>query len=268
MFARHPKKHASLRDTCFTGTNTTLVHKPRLPKTRSPKLMPKRPNRATLSGTLTYEVTPVSSEQPPPHPLPPARPGPFRSCPRSGHPPATAHRDRAADCLVESWILSPYNFPTLIKMVSIKLSKKTVLGVVIFLTTAVSFAPARADEVWGSDYGKVVYQADRGKTAIWTYGDNSNGTFFIDGLAGQFKDRGTYYGYWSQSTSKVKCETYREGRDGRRTYYWGNLRIQFHDPTFPSRWSAKIGYCNQPPKLPWRAYPIVGDGLIEPLTLP
>lgn len=154
------------------------------------------------------------------------------------------------------------------KILSSQLSQKAFLGAVIFLASTVVLSPARADEVWGSDYGKVVYQADRGKTAIWTYGDSSSGALFIDGLVGQVKDRGTYYGYWSQSSSKIRCETYREGRDRRRTYYWGNLRIQFLDPNFPSRWSAEIGYCNQPPKLPWRAYPIVGDGLVEPLKLP
>ena len=129
-------------------------------------------------------------------------------------------------------------------------------------------SPAIADEVWSSDYGPVIYQADRGKTAIWTYGDSASGSMFIEGLAGQFKYRGTYYGYWSQSTSKVRCETYREGRDGKSTYYWGSLRIQFLDPEFPSRWSAVFGYCNQSPNLPWRASPIVGNGLMEPLKLP
>lgn len=148
------------------------------------------------------------------------------------------------------------------------LCQMALLGAVISLTSAFGLLPANADEVWESDYGKVVYQVDRGKTAIWTYGDQSMGTVFIDGLAGQLKDRGTYYGYWSQSVSKIRCNTYREGRDGKRTYYWGNLNIQFLDPNFPSRWSAEIGYCNQPPKLSWRAYPIVGEGFREPLSLP
>lgn len=112
------------------------------------------------------------------------------------------------------------------------------LGAVISLTSASGLLPANADEV------------------------------FIDGLAGQLKDRGTYYGYWSQSVSKIRCNMYWEGRDGKRSYYWGNLNIQFLDPNFPSRWTAEIGYCNQPPKLPWRAYPIVGEGFREPLSLP
>ncbi|HEY9824694.1 MAG TPA: hypothetical protein V6D19_04545 [Stenomitos sp.] len=133
---------------------------------------------------------------------------------------------------------------------------------------ALNMLPVRADEVWGSYYGKVVYQTDRGKSAIWTYGDQAKGAMFIDGLAGQYQGRGTYYGYWRQSESKVKCDAYREGRDGRRTYHWGTLRLQFLDPNFPSRWSAEIGYCNQPPTLVWRGYPIVGEGETHPLPLP
>jgi hypothetical protein len=150
---------------------------------------------------------------------------------------------------------------------SIKFGQKAFLGNIILLALA-GTTPAIADEVWSTDYGTVIYQEDRGKTAIWTYGDSSNGSLFIEGVAGQFKSRGTYYGYWSQSTSKVRCETYREGRDGKSTHYWGNFRVQFLDPEFPSRWSAIFGYCNQPPNSPWRAYPIVGNGLIEPLKLP
>jgi hypothetical protein len=137
----------------------------------------------------------------------------------------------------------------------------------VFLTAAVAASPVRADEVWESDYGRVVYQSDRGKTAVFTYGDSVQGALFVDGLAGQFKNRGTYYGYWSQSTSKVRCETYREGRNGQRTYYWGTLGVQFLDPDFPSRWSAEIGYCDQPPKLSWRAFPIVGEAK-PPLRFP
>ncbi|HTL88011.1 MAG TPA: hypothetical protein VL134_01330 [Leptolyngbya sp.] len=136
-----------------------------------------------------------------------------------------------------------------------------------FLTTVGAAPAVKADEVWESDYGRVVYQTERGKTAIFTYGDSVEGTLFIDRLAGQFKDRGTYYGYWSQSTSNVRCETYREGRNGQRTYYWGTLQMQFLDPEFPARWSAKIGYCDQPTTLTWRASPIVG-GAKPPLKFP
>jgi hypothetical protein len=155
-----------------------------------------------------------------------------------------------------------------IKMFSSTLWYRILLSAILILAPTIEGFPAKADEVWASDYGKVVYQTDRGKTAIWTYGDSAYGTLFISGLVGQLQDRKSYYGYWSQSISKIRCETYREGRDGKRTYYWGSFQIQFLDPSFPSRWSAEFGYCDQPAQLPWRAYPIVGGGLAVPSKLP
>ncbi|MEH2174828.1 hypothetical protein [Nostoc sp.] len=58
--------------------------------------------------------------------------------------------------------------------------QQLVIASVVFVLAAVPKI-AFADEVWNSGYGKVVYQSDRGKTAIWTY---PGGTIFIEGLAG------------------------------------------------------------------------------------
>ena len=58
----------------------------------------------------------------------------------------------------------------------------------IFLTTALTASPVRADEVWEGDYGRVIYQSERGKTAVFTYGDGVQAALFINGLAGQFKN--------------------------------------------------------------------------------
>jgi hypothetical protein len=154
------------------------------------------------------------------------------------------------------------------KKISIELGQKVLFGNMIFLAIAIGISPAIADEVWSSDYGSVVYQADRGKTAIWTYGDSARGAIFIEGLAGRFSSRGTYDGYWSQYSSKVRCDTYREGRDGKPTYYWGSFRVKFLESEFPARWSATFGYCDRSANLSWRAYPVVGNGSIEPLKLP
>ncbi len=48
---------------------------------------------------------------------------------------------------------------------------------------------ARSDEVWTTEEYNVVYQADRNRTAVWTYG-NGLGTIFIDDLAGVYTGRG------------------------------------------------------------------------------
>ena len=129
---------------------------------------------------------------------------------------------------------------------------------------------ALADERWATEEYDVVYEADRGRTAIWSYGDNG-GTIFIDGLAGVYEDRGSYSGYWVQDSSSLRCDTYREGANGELTYYWGGFEIDFLDADFPSRWQAQIGLCdggaspgeNRAPTIPLTGTPIVGTSSIE-----
>ncbi|MGF1514355.1 MAG: hypothetical protein ACFB5Z_11760 [Elainellaceae cyanobacterium] len=106
---------------------------------------------------------------------------------------------------------------------------------------------ARADEVWSTEEYDVVYLEDRDRTAVWSYGED--GLIFIDGLAGVYTDRGSYSGYWVQDTSSLRCDTYREGRDGEPTYHWGRFEITFIDADFPSRWYANIGLCDLDPAI-------------------
>ena len=118
---------------------------------------------------------------------------------------------------------------------------------------------AVADEVWSTDEYDVVYEEDRGSTAIWSYGDGL-GTIFIDGLAGVIADRSDYTGYWTQETSSRRCDTFREGPDGEPTYHWGRFEITFVDADFPSRWYANFGLCDGPLSIHLDGTPIVGEG--------
>ncbi|MEM9807161.1 MAG: hypothetical protein AAF959_17995 [Cyanobacteria bacterium P01_D01_bin.56] len=113
-----------------------------------------------------------------------------------------------------------------------------------------AFAPPAvlADEVWSTEEYDVVYQDERNRTAIWTYGDGV-GTIFIDGLAGVYTNRGSYTGYWVQETSSLECDTFREDANGEPTYHWGRFEIDFIDPDFPSRWEAMIGLCDLEPTI-------------------
>ncbi|MDP5337041.1 MAG: hypothetical protein NWQ28_00505 [Nodularia sp. (in: cyanobacteria)] len=110
------------------------------------------------------------------------------------------------------------------------------------LTGTVAPQAALADEVWTTEEYNVVYQEDRNKTAVWSYGQD--GVIFIHGLAGVYTNRGSYSGYWVQNSSSVRCDTYREGADGKPTYHWGRFEITFIDPNFPSRWQADISLCD------------------------
>ena len=136
----------------------------------------------------------------------------------------------------------------------------------LFLTLAAcafSSQKALADEVWTTEEYDVVYEEDRDRTAIWSYGDNG-GTVFIDGLAGVVSDRGAYHGYWVQNSSSLRCDTYREGADGEPTYHWGRFDITFVDSEFPSRWHAHIGLCDREPNIPLNGTPVVGSTQMPP----
>lgn len=112
-----------------------------------------------------------------------------------------------------------------------------------------------ADEVWNSTYGKVIYEDEIGKTALWNYNNNGIlGLIYINNLAGVYTGRKAYDGYWVQETSEVQCKTHRMMKD-KPSFYWGRFHIQFLDPNFPSRWQAKWSYCNNPPKKDWQGTP-------------
>ncbi|WP_300506886.1 hypothetical protein [Crocosphaera sp.] len=129
------------------------------------------------------------------------------------------------------------------------------LLLLVFLNILCMPKNAYGDEVWSTEEYNVIYLEDRNKTAVWSYGDG-RGHIFIDGLGGQFKDRDSYNGYWTQSTSSRRCDTFREGIDGKPTYHWGRFEITFIDPNFPSRWQAKFGLCDQNPTITLNGTPV------------
>ena len=136
--------------------------------------------------------------------------------------------------------------------------KKVILSACALLAASCLSQEALADEVWTTEEYNVVYEADRNRTAIWSYGDNG-GTVLIDGLAGVYTGRESYSGYWVQDTSSLRCDTYREGADGEPNYYWGSFKVVFLDPDFPSRWEAQIGLCDQPAAISLTGTPMVGS---------
>ncbi|NEP20411.1 MAG: hypothetical protein F6J97_26615 [Leptolyngbya sp. SIO4C1] len=140
--------------------------------------------------------------------------------------------------------------------------KKQIPVLLGLLTCAFVPQPALADEVWTTEEYDVIYQADRNSTAIWSYGNS--GLVFIDGLGGVYTDRGSYSGYWVQETSSLRCDTYREGAEGKPTYHWGRFEVTFIDPDFPSRWHAHIGLCDREPTIPLNGTPVLGGTPEDP----
>ena len=137
---------------------------------------------------------------------------------------------------------------------------KKVLGLgCLAIAACVNIAPkVVADEVWRTEEFNVIYLEDRGQTAIWEYGDGV-GYVLLDGLAGEYTDRGTYTGYWVQKSSSRRCDTFREDVTGLPTYHWGNVEVEFIDKDFPSRWTLKLGICDQASPIELNGTPIVSD---------
>ena len=141
------------------------------------------------------------------------------------------------------------------------MTKKPIFMAIALLMSVLIPQSVLADERWSTEEYEVVYQDERNRTAIWTYGDDV-GTIFIDGLAGVYTDRGSYSGYWVQETSTLRCDTFREDANGEPSYYWGSFEITFIDPDFPSRWEAMIGRCDLEPTISLTGTPITP--LFEP----
>jgi len=129
--------------------------------------------------------------------------------------------------------------------------KQLVIGSAVFVLV-IAPSIAIADEVWNSNYGKVVYQSDRNKTAVWTY---PGGTIFIEGLAGVTSNRGIYHGYWV-GKSNVKCDTAREDISSKLSSTWGRFSIRFTEPNFPTSWEAQWSYCEGEPTFSWNGTPL------------
>ena len=104
---------------------------------------------------------------------------------------------------------------------------------------------AVADEIWDSNSGQIVYEAEMGPTAVWTYGTPQEpGVIYLLGLAKVYENLGSYTGYWAKNTAREKCDTVRPGVQGQMTPYWGRFNVTFIDKNFPSRWEATWSYCD------------------------
>ena len=119
---------------------------------------------------------------------------------------------------------------------------------------------AYGDEMWSTEEYNVIYEEDRNNTAIWSY-NNRAGYLFIHGLAGEYYNRESYNGYWTQESSSLRCDTYREGINGERSYHWGRFEITFIDPDFPSRWQGKFGLCDGETTITINGIPFFGDNI-------
>ncbi len=109
----------------------------------------------------------------------------------------------------------------------------------------VLFAPAtQADEVWDSDSGELVYQADEFGAAIisFTHPDGTPAELVIPDLAGNVDERYTHEAYWiGESDMQCSAALARPGQFASLT--WGRALVAFDNPSFPTSFTLTLGDC-------------------------
>ena len=131
----------------------------------------------------------------------------------------------------------------------------------LLMAGAVMAISAHADEVWSTNIGEVVYEADLPNgMAVLSYPTDSDtrGRAFIAELAGEFTGRTGYEGVWIEADGAAGlCDVAIAAPDtGEQSRNWGRVRVIFVDPDFPSTFVALRGDCFDDPSEMLVARPI------------
>lgn len=137
--------------------------------------------------------------------------------------------------------------------------KKLASGMLI--ASAVIAGAAHADEVWSTEIGEVIYEADLANgMAVLSYptDNDARGRAFVAGLAGEYTERTGYEGVWIEADGEAGlCDVAIAAPDtGEHSNNWGRIRVVFVDPDFPSTFVALRGDCFDDPSEMLVARPI------------
>ena len=121
-----------------------------------------------------------------------------------------------------------------------------------FLAGAVLTGAAWGDEVWSTNIGDVIYEADlENGMAVLSYPTDGEvrGNAFVAGLAGEYTGRTGYEGLWIEAqTDTGLCDVAMVAPDtGEASHNWGRVRVVFVEPDFPSTFVALRGDCFEEP---------------------
>lgn len=130
------------------------------------------------------------------------------------------------------------------------MNKNMIAGCV--LASAAIAGVAWSDEVWSTDIGDVIYEADlENGMAVLSYPTDGafRGYAYVAGLAGEFTGRTGYEGLWIETHSETGlCDVAMVAPDtGEASNNWGRVRVVFVDPDFPSTFVALRGDCFEEP---------------------
>ncbi|MEM7330411.1 MAG: hypothetical protein AAF437_16840 [Pseudomonadota bacterium] len=126
---------------------------------------------------------------------------------------------------------------------------------------ALTFGAAHADEVWSTEIGDVIYEADLANgMAVLSYptDEETRGLAYIAGLAGEYTGRTGYEGIWMEpATEDGTCDIEIAAPEtGETSNNWGRVKVIFVDPDFPGTFIALRGDCFDDPDAMLVARPV------------
>lgn len=122
--------------------------------------------------------------------------------------------------------------------------RKCLLIIMTTLLLNVPLTVEAATSVWSTTYGDLNIHWQDDDIVMGTYEQYPEGFVFL-----RHNGEGRYDGYWSQTSSEVKCAWSERGRGYKMTNYWGELVLDAtnNGTSFHGKWS----YCDKPPSGTW-----------------
>ncbi|MEP2717651.1 hypothetical protein [Pseudophaeobacter sp.] len=121
-----------------------------------------------------------------------------------------------------------------------------------FLAAAIAFLGPHvmADEVWDSDMGPIIYQAEEGGAAIFSFTnvDAYPATLIIPGLAGNYDNRSSHDAFWIGQGSG-DCDAFMSRHNVQESSQWGHAKVIFDKPSFPTSMTVVLGFCLEQPNV-------------------
>jgi hypothetical protein len=107
-----------------------------------------------------------------------------------------------------------------------------------------------ADEVWDSDMGPIVYEAEEAGAAIFSFTnvDSYPAKLIIPRLAGNYDDRSTHEAFWI-GQGAGECDAFMSRAGQPKSSQWGRAQIVFDQPAYPTSLTVILGFCTDEPNI-------------------
>ena len=111
-------------------------------------------------------------------------------------------------------------------------------------------APALADEVWTSDMGQIVYEAEEGGAAVFSFTnvDAYSAKLIIPGLAGNYSNRSSHDAFWI-GQGAGECSAFMSHGTEPASSQWGRAQVVFDSPAYPTSVTVILGFCLDDPNI-------------------